>query len=316
MADDKIIKEEDDEPIIVEVAELPKPGETPAAAAEEPEEEAPEGEEEDTRLVADEDDDEDADATDAGTPAHKKRVKRRQIQKQARDRTLAELNELRAWKTTTEARLAGMETAHLTQSESQVDERLAKVRDDISLADRILAKAIEAGNGEDAAAAIRLRDEGKTSEQELLRSKGQFTDVKKNAPDPRVTEKANQFKAANSSWYGINHEATQIANEVEAQLMRQGEIPPHTDFYWQEVARRLETRFRAETSNKPAPGKKKTPPPQGQSREHVPPSTRREVYVTPERKQAMVAAGIWDDVPRRTKMLKAYADFDRDQSAS
>jgi hypothetical protein len=33
--------------------------------------------------------------------------------------------------------------------------------------------------------------------------------------------------------------------------------------------------------------------------------------VTPERKQAMIDAGIWDDVPRRNQMLKAYQAYDK-----
>lgn len=312
MADSKIIEENDDEPIIVEVEKIPTPAEIEAKGAET---EDDKGDEEDARLVVDDDDDEDADATDAGTPAHKKRVKRRQIQKQARDRTLAELNELRQWKQTTEARLAGMETAHITQSESQIDERLSKVRDDISLAERILAKAVEAGNGDDVTAALRLRDEAKAQESELTRTKGSFSDIKRNAPDPKVVNLSNEWKSANSGWYGTDETATNIAKQIDGQVAADG-YNPATPAYWQELSRRLESRFRAATPPAANDTKKKTPPPQGQTREHVPVSTRREVYVTPERKQAMIDANIWDDIPRRNKMLKAYADFDRDQSAS
>ena len=57
-------------------------------------------------------------------------------------------------------------------------------------------------------------------------------------------------------------------------------------------------------------------PPQGQTREHAPTSTRKEVYVTPARKQAMVDAGIWDDVARRNQMLKAYQAYDKNGSAN
>jgi hypothetical protein len=57
-------------------------------------------------------------------------------------------------------------------------------------------------------------------------------------------------------------------------------------------------------------------PPQGQTREYAPTSTRKEIYVTPERKQAMIEAGIWDDVSRRNQMLKAYQAYDKNGSAN
>lgn len=316
MADDKTLTDNEDDIEVVEVAELPKPGEAPpekgAGDDAGDEDEKPGEEEEDTRLVADDEDDED-DAPDKGTPAHKKRVKRRQIQKQARDRTLAELAELREFKRATEARFASLETQQLTQSEAQIDERLTKVREDITLADRILSKAIEAGNGDDAAAALRLRDEAKAAEQELVRSKGSVTKAREGAPDARIVSLSSEWKAANATWYGVDQGTTTVANQIDSQVAADG-YNPATPAYWQELSRRLQARFQPPAAAD-TPGRKK-PPPQGQSREHVPQSTRREVYVTPERKQAMVEAGIWDDIPRRNKMLKAYADYDRDQSAS
>jgi hypothetical protein len=57
-------------------------------------------------------------------------------------------------------------------------------------------------------------------------------------------------------------------------------------------------------------------PPQGGTREHAPTSTRKEIYVTPERKQAMMDAGIWDDVAKRNQMLKAYQAYDKNGSAN
>lgn len=319
MADDKTLTDNEDDIEVVEVAELPKPGETPPAKVEGDDDKGgdegddkPGDDEEDARLVAD-DDDEEEDAPDKGTPAHKKRVKRRQIQKQARDRTLAELAELREFKRTTEARFATLETQQLTQSESQIDERLIKTREDIALADRIMAKAMEAGNGDDFAAAMNMRDLAKAKEQDLLREKSSVSSAKESAPDTRIASLSKEWKTANATWYGVDQSATTVANQIDSQVAADG-YNPATPAYWQELSRRLQARFQPPAAAD-TPGRKK-PPPQGQSREHVPQSTRREVYVTPERKQAMVEAGIWDDIPRRNKMLKAYADYDRDQSAS
>ena len=45
----------------------------------------------------------------------------------------------------------------------------------------------------------------------------------------------------------------------------------------------------------------------------MPASTRKGVYVTPERRQAMEDAGVWDDPVARNKYLKAYAEYDRNR---
>ena len=67
----------------------------------------------------------------------------------------------------------------------------------------------------------------------------------------------------------------------------------------------------AEPAKSTAPKTKpKTPPPTGGTREHAPASTKKEIYVTPERKQAMIDAGVWDDPIARQRYLKAYRDYD------
>jgi hypothetical protein len=52
----------------------------------------------------------------------------------------------------------------------------------------------------------------------------------------------------------------------------------------------------------------------GNTREHAPVSTKKEVYVTPARKQAMMDAGVWDDPVKRTQMLKAYQAYDKNSA--
>jgi hypothetical protein len=53
----------------------------------------------------------------------------------------------------------------------------------------------------------------------------------------------------------------------------------------------------------------------GSGREHAPTSTRQEVYLSPERKQALVDAGVWDDPVLRMKYAKRYAEYDRNAKA-
>ncbi len=213
--------------------------------------------------------------------------------------------------------MAAVEGNTLNANEAHLDSRLAEARDSVRQAETILARAIAAGEGEDAALALRLRDEAKDAERDLLAGKETFAEARKPkpvTPDPLVADYAGRWRAANP-WFGSagQEEDTAIVNVIDSRLTAEG-YDPKTDLYWKELTNRVKRRL-APAEEKEEGRPRRTPPPQGQTREHAPQSTRREVFVTPERKQAMIDAGIWDDAPRRNKMLKAYADFDRDQSA-
>ncbi len=41
------------------------------------------------------------------------------------------------------------------------------------------------------------------------------------------------------------------------------------------------------------------------------PLKKNEVYISAERKEAMIEAGVWDDPVLRNKYLKSYADYDK-----
>jgi hypothetical protein len=49
----------------------------------------------------------------------------------------------------------------------------------------------------------------------------------------------------------------------------------------------------------------------GSGREHAPTSTRKEIYISPERKAALQEAGVWDDPVLRQRYVKKYAEYDR-----
>jgi hypothetical protein len=56
-------------------------------------------------------------------------------------------------------------------------------------------------------------------------------------------------------------------------------------------------------------------PPVGNKREHAPASTRKEIYISKERKQALIEAGVWDDPVLRTKYVKQYQKWDKENAA-
>ena len=182
-------------------------------------------------------------------------------------------------------------------------------------AENIIARAVEAGNGDDVATAMRLRDEAQYEAQQLWQHKQQVEQARQQhanpGPDPRVVNYAKEWMDANP-WYDPNgrDEDSAITKVIDNQLASEGYSPKDAD-YWHELTRRVASRIgddEAETRQNPS---KRKAPPTGTTREYAPVSTKREIYVTPERKQAMIDAGIWDDVPRRNQMLKAYQAYDK-----
>lgn len=120
-------------------------------------------------------------------------------------------------------------------------------------------------------------------------------------------------------WYdhNSNDDDALVVRTIDDKLTAEG-WDPRTDEYWEELDARaskyLPHRYgKNETVSQPAP-KRKGPPVAGSGRENAPVSTRREVYISPERRQAMEEAGYWDDPEKRKRMLKRYAEQDRNSN--
>jgi hypothetical protein len=287
-----------------------------------------EGEEPVQEPVQDDDSDDDEDESDERlgdsedesddeivSRSRAKRTKQRERQRRAKEHADRELAELRQQNDTLLRRVSAIEGNTLASNVSAIDQRIAQAQADVKQAENIIARAVEAGNGDDVATAMRLRDEAQYEAQQLWQQKQQVEQVRhKHAnpgPDPRVVNYAKEWMSANP-WYDPTgrDEDSAITKVIDNQLASEGYNPKDAD-YWHELTRRVASRIgddEAETRQSPS---KRRAPPTGTTREHAPVSTKREIYVTPERKQAMIDAGIWDDVPRRNQMLKAYQAYDK-----
>lgn len=326
MAENKVLKEDDDDQPEVAIVEVPSEKAEEAAKvnrgeveleakdddAEEHEDEAEAQEDEgDARLAESQDDEEDV------SPNRKRRQKRRELQRRAREKTERELAVLREQNDLMARRLAAVEGRAIANDEQVLDQRLQEALRDGQQAEQIMAKAIEAGNGEDAAAALRLRDQAYARANQLFGEKQRTEQVKKQAAqpqaDPRVTALAKEWLDANP-WYDpkLGDEDSRVTKAIDETLLREGFNPRSVD-YWHELTRRVSRRIGgdAETGEGGKSEGKRRPPPMGKTREHAPKSTREEIWVTPERKAAMIEAGMWDDPKKRETMAKVYRDYDR-----
>jgi len=244
-----------------------------------------------------------------------KRQKRREVRQRAKEHADRELALLRQQNDTLLRRVSAIEGNTLASNVNAIDHRIAQAQADVKQAESIIARAVEAGNGDDVATAMRLRDEAQYEAQQLWQQKQQVEQVRQQhanpGPDPRVVSYAKEWMDANP-WYDPSgrDEDSAITKVIDNQLAAEGYNPKDAD-YWHELTRRVASRIGDdEAGTRQSPSKRKAPP-TGTTREHAPVSTKREIYVTPERKQAMIDAGIWDDVPRRNQMLKAYQAYDK-----
>jgi hypothetical protein len=247
------------------------------------------------------------------------RIKRRQLQKVAKERSQRELDHLRQQNAELMRRMAAVEGNTLTQNAAGVQQQLQQALNEARQAEAIMARAVEAGNGDDVATALRLRDEAKERASQLSAYKDRVEAAAKQAvaprADPRVTNYAQQWLTANE-WYDPQgrDEDSAITKAIDNALAREGWDPSSSD-YWHELTRRVANRIGdGGQDNAPARTTKRKAPPTGSGREYAPPSTKNEVVVTPERKAAMMDAGVWDDPVARKRYLKAYQEYDRNSA--
>lgn len=315
----EVTREDDEELVIVEPGAEPEAQEDDAQANE-LEDDQDDDDDEDERTGVSEDDSED-EIVDKNKKVREQRTKRRQLQKQAKERSQRELEYLRQQNAAMEARLRAVEGNTLSQQAQTIDQQYQRALYEAQQAETIIARAVEAGNGDDVTVALRLRDEAKERAQQLGYAKQQAEQSAQQAAqpqaDPRVVDYAKQWLDANP-WYNPQgrDEDSAVTKAIDNALAAEG-WNPSSEEYWHELTRRVASRIGSDDSaparNQAAPRRKA--PPTGTTREHAPVSTKNEVVVTAERKQAMIDAGVWDDPVARTRYLKAYQAYDRENTA-
>lgn len=317
-----ITENDDDEGELIPVETPP----TQDAADQGDEHDQDEDDSEDERLAQSEDD---SDEEITASANRERRRKRREIQKKAKEHAQREIAELRQMVATLTQRVTQTETQTATATAQTVGanlgQRLARAQADLQQAERIMAAAAEAGNGSDMVAAMRIRDEARDEMQQLVAAQQQVQTMQQQAAQPRVdpavVNYAKEWMDANP-WYNPNgtDRDSALTKAIDAELAREG-FNPATRRYWEELTDRVAEAFDGPGERAPARGEgserttRRGGPPTGNSRQHAPASTRKEIYVTPERRAAMEDAGVWDDPVARQRYLKAYQEYDRANTA-
>lgn len=287
------------------------PVETPPEAQEDDGDEHEEDDGDERLAESEEDTDEDV---ASGTTNRERRRKRREMQRRAREATKREVEQLREIVLQQQQRLAAVEGFATSNTVQSIEARIAQTQRDIQQAELIFAKAAEAGNGEDQLAAMKIRDNAMADLQKLVGTHQQITQRVNTPPpqpqiDPVVADYAKQWMAANP-WYdpsGKDRDSA-LTKAIDNEIIAEGYDPKSRE-YWEELTARVADAL-GESKPKAKPQRGRGGPPVGNTREHAPVSSRKEIYVTPERKAAMQEAGVWDDPVLRQRYLKAYQQYD------
>ena len=319
MSNEKLSENDDSSQEEYVVTETP-----PEPEQEEAEIEASAEDESDERL-ADADNEEVEDeprGRKALTPEEKRqqRQQRKFRRRAAIEHKERELAFLRAENEEFKRRLNAVEKRTTEYDQQAADQRLNETSAEIQTVERIIAKAIEQGQGEDVAKALAIRDQLMERRKQLEGFKNQVKNQpKKDGPDPRVAAYAKEWIEANN-WYDPKggDEDSAIVQAIDKRLASEG-FNPATEDYWIEldnrVAKRLPHKYGEDTVENAPRAKKRGGPPVGGKREYAAPSTRKEIYISPERKQALIDAGVWDNPDLRQKYIKRYAEYDRNNSS-
>jgi hypothetical protein len=278
------------------------------------EDKPPQDDEDDDRIKADEDSGTDSEREAIRERRRLEKVERRDRKDKAITRDKTELDFLRKRNDELERRMGAQEQrAHQTDLQN-IDAHIRRAQEEAEMSDRVIAKAVESSNGADVAQALKYRDQALAKINQLHAIKAQASQVQpKQQPqvDEATLNHAREFMA-DHPWYDVNgrDEDSAIVLAIDQSLNKDG-YDSKSDEYWTELkrraARRLPERFKTET--RVARGG----PAVGSGREHAPTSTRNEVYINPERKQALIEAGVWDDPILRKKYAARYAEYDRNQ---
>lgn len=243
------------------------------------------------------------------------KLERKERREKAITRDKTELDFLRKRNDELERRMSAQEQRARQSDLNGLAAQAAQAKKDAEMAERVIAKAVEAGNGDDVTKAMRYRDQALQKLQQLTykQQEAQRQAQSPAAPDDRTLQLAQKF-CEDNKWYDPQgrDEDSAIVLAIDQALMRDG-YNPQTDEYWDELKNRAARRLPEKFTKPEAKSEREARggPQIGSGREHAPASTRKEIYISPERKQALVDAGVWDDPVLRMKYVKRYAEYDR-----
>lgn len=266
----------------------------------------------DSELEDAADDDERAEIRARRKAERKSRSQHRREKMEALERNIAALMEQNQ---RLQQQVGVIQDSNLGSQIAQVDQAIDQATRAAEHFKNLIAQATARGDGKTVAEATEYMIASRERAKELIGFKQNATRAI-NAPkplDPALVSKSQQFLGKNQWYKGPNASDTdsKILTAIDNSLTAEG-WDPRSDAYWTELETRakkhLAHRFQGETKRP-----RSTVP--GSSAQGASSSASQEssFKLSPDRVAAIKAAGMWDDVAARNKMIKSYRDFDKTQ---
>ncbi len=215
-------------------------------------------------------------------------------------------------------RLAAVENTAVSYQFAQIDK---SIEDEATRVEYAKMKMVQAAQNNDVAAQMDYLEQLTDAKQRLNQAqhykKQQLEQAKtpaQNVPNEsttRVQKQAEKWLKKNA-WYDPHARDTdsRIAKVIDQELAADGWDPVDPE-YWEELDSRLSSRLPHRYTSKG--GSVKRANPSSSSRvSNAGASKPGTITLSRDRVNAIKDAGAWDDVEKRNKMIRAYAQYDRD----
>ena len=215
-------------------------------------------------------------------------------------------------------RLAAVENTAASYQFAQLDKALEDEATRVEYAKMKMVQAAQAGDVNAQMEYLEQLTEAKQRLQQVQHYKKEQLEQakapKQNVPNPTTTEvQQNATKwLKKNSWFDPQARDTdsRIAKVIDQELAADGWDPSDSE-YWDELDSRLSSRLPHRYTSKG--GSTKRANPTASSRvSNAGASKPGTITLSRERVSAIKDAGAWDDVEKRNKMIRAYAQYDRE----
>lgn len=273
----------------------------------------------------------------------RRRNRKRKKEEIAQDRDYWRDRALQA-ENTRDTRISAVEARQNQTDIVTIDGRIAQAEANVTEVGTLLAAAIKAGDEVAIAQALETRDKlrdglvGYRAMKARAQAEAQRRPQSQQTQAPPYNAQAERWKQENP-WFDGRNTDSQVALAIERRVAAERRLNPMTKQYWDEVdqrcARALPDLYEAEEDDDPPPlprngsrnGNGNTRNNGGEQRRESRPANggpsfrvggrerplkKGEVYISEERKQAMIESGKWDDPKARERQMRYYQQHDRE----
>lgn len=285
--------------------------------------------EEDARAGHGEDDEEEDKPN-----SRESRKARRERQKRARERSQREITFLRQRNETLEKEHNALASRVTATEATTIDQRISSLESQLAVARNVEAEAIKQQEGDEAVEARTIQGKIQGQIDRLKNAKEEISTRETRSPrvDPNLMHHAETWIQENP-WYdprGTTKDSRTVVR-LDRQIIGEG-YDPKSPEYWEELTKRASKALPHRFKDAPAgeddddgeeekPQRKngketRTSGPKFSTGGRERPLAKNEVFVSADRRAAMQEAGVWDDKVLRTRYLKNYQKWDRENKNS